>query len=106
MSKEELLTYISDNSTAGDWFMSTDGTIRSTEQLPLRVGRCPICWVGTRLGKNPLDEAVNYWPVASLLDLADAMIAADAADNFLDRDLDGRVAAFRLELLKACKIGT
>lgn len=100
MTKDDVLKYIRANSGPGDWrVMKFAGhmMVRSVTDDPEKY-ECPICWVGTKLGKNPNGLFSIYEPVAKAVGLArpDAADIANAADHI------GH--PLRHSLLKACHL--
>lgn len=69
-------------------------------------GRCPICWLGTKLGKNPSNQLFTTGTVSSLLGLKteDRLSIEQAADGHYNRALSPELHELRQQLISACNL--
>lgn len=90
MTTEEFLKFVRDNSQKGDWVVTCLGRIRHSQTY-----ECPICWVGTMTGRNPLGLKGSYWSVPLGLGGEADAIASSA---------DCSVGTYRRELENSCHL--
>jgi hypothetical protein len=102
---DEILAFIKENSTEEDWDKCPWGTIRfkSISRESPR-GACPICWLASKLGKNPGRNALDVLTVAKDMELpreafAPIVLAADFKTQKSDYDPE-----IRRRLLDACHL--
>ena len=97
MNIESIIDHIKADPTT-EWRMCGNGQIRT------RYGNiCPLCWVATRVGKNPNGVAVSYLDVSREMGLsrAETEFVVRAADNCTVVELEEII---RERLLVACRL--
>lgn len=94
---DEILAFIRDNSKPGDWKLTSFGI--GKDCVRHASGECPICWLGSQLGRNRhkrLNLAVSVGAELGLKYFTTADIVAAADDG------TGGSPELRQKLLTAC----